>query len=105
MLAEAGYAVALADLHASHHSNAQRYTTVDVLAAEQVITTLPAERIADHAAIVAPHVAARQVAAFEAEKQLQLSGEQRAAVTRLLTAGHGIDTVQSRLDSWFSNEK
>ncbi|MER5641907.1 MobF family relaxase [Kitasatospora sp. NPDC002227] len=94
VLTEAGYAVALADLHASHHTNAARYTTVDVLAAEQVITTLPAQRIADHAAIVDPTEAARQVAAFEAEKQLQLSGEQRAAVLRLLTAGHGVDTVQ-----------
>jgi len=94
VLAEAGYAVALADLHASHHTNAARYTTVDVLAAEQVITTVPAERIADHAAIVDPVAAARQVASFEAEKRLQLSGEQRAAVLRLLTAGHGVDTVQ-----------
>ncbi|MEV7602937.1 MobF family relaxase [Kitasatospora sp. NPDC089797] len=94
VLAEAGYAVALADLHASHHTNADRYTTVDVLAAEQVITTVPAERIADHAAIVDPAAAARQVAAFEAGKRLQLSVEQRAVVLRLLSAGHGVDTVQ-----------
>ncbi|WBP92172.1 MobF family relaxase [Kitasatospora cathayae] len=94
VLAEAGYAVALADLHASHHTNAARYTTVDVLAAEQVITTVPAERIADHAAIVDPVEAVRETAVFEAAKQLQLSGEQRAAVLRLLTAGHGVDTVQ-----------
>ncbi|MFJ9846286.1 MobF family relaxase [Kitasatospora sp. NPDC101155] len=94
VLTEAGYAVALVDLHASHHVNADRYTTLDVLAAEQVITTQPRERIADHSAIVAPAAAGRQVAAFEAEENLLLGAEQRAVVLRLLTAGHGIDTVQ-----------
>ncbi|MFD7590879.1 MobF family relaxase [Kitasatospora sp. NPDC059811] len=94
VLTEAGYAVALADLHASHHTNADRYTTVDVLAAEQVITTVPAERIASHAAIVDPAAATRHVDRFEAGKRLRLSAEQRASVLRLLSAGHGVDTVE-----------
>ncbi|WP_404871065.1 MobF family relaxase (plasmid) [Kitasatospora griseola] len=94
VLAEAGHAIALADLHASHHSNAARYTTLDVLAAEQVIATQARERIGDLAAALHPLEAEQRVAAYEQQHRLVLGAEQRAAVLRLLAAGLGVDTVQ-----------
>lgn len=93
VLAESGYAVALADLHASHHSNIARFTTVDVLAAEEVITTQARERIGDLTAALHPIEAERHVGEYEQQHGLVLGAEQRAAVLRLLAAGNGVDTT------------
>ncbi|WP_345475920.1 MobF family relaxase [Actinoallomurus oryzae] len=76
-----------------HLSNGARYTTRDILAAEQ--TNLAAARAGYGRtfAIVEPSIAEMALAAFCAERGYDLSGEQAAVLDRLVGAGHGVDAV------------
>ncbi|WP_237291739.1 MobF family relaxase [Streptomyces sp. Sge12] len=88
-----GYAVALPHIGSTVMSSTARYTTRDVLDAEDVAITQAQARYGDgSAALTATQAeAARNV--FEVASGFALSEEQRRAVDRLLTAGHGIDAV------------
>ena len=79
-------------LAASHMRDAQRLTTADVVAAEELIL----QRVRDDAPIYAA-VSAQQlhagVQAAEAEQGFTFSGEQLEAVTRLALDGRAVNTL------------
>ena len=93
VLAEAGYAVALPPQGSRVMSNTGRYTTTDVLAAEQVIVEQAVARFGESAARITVEQATAAVEVFELSATHPLTGEQRRLVERLLTAGHGVDAV------------
>ncbi|GLW58885.1 AAA family ATPase [Kitasatospora phosalacinea] len=93
ILAAPGHAVRLPDQGAVHMSHSQRYTHTTILAAEQAITETATARLGEGAAQLTPAAADLAMATFEAGRGFSLSEEQRAVVTRLLTAGHGLDVV------------
>jgi AAA domain-containing protein len=76
--------------HLTHH---ERYTSTAIVQAERTIVESAAARHGEGAALVPADAAAMAVGVFEAEAGFALSGEQRAAVDRLLTGGHGIDAL------------
>ncbi|WP_067819957.1 MobF family relaxase [Actinomadura kijaniata] len=79
-----------------YQTHRERYVQRDrALARHQLIETcvrLRPEHTAAHA-VVSPDTAAMAVGAVEATRGITLTGDQRAAVQRLTTAGHGIDTL------------
>ncbi|MFD0386485.1 ATP-dependent RecD-like DNA helicase [Streptomyces stramineus] len=74
-------------------SNTDRYTTHDILAAEQVIVDQARARYADGSARLTGDQAAAALSVFQVAAGFELSAEQRRVVERLLTAGHGVDAV------------
>jgi len=86
-------AVPLPAAGAVHFSNSQRYTTSDIVAAERTVLAAARDRYDGGQAIVPAGVLDLAVAQFEAGAGFPLSGEQRAVLTRLAGAGHGVDTV------------
>ncbi|WP_335992352.1 MobF family relaxase [Glycomyces sp. MUSA5-2] len=93
VLAVPGYAVRMdADLPGTL-SSPQRYTQVDIVAAEQTILVAARARMATNAAVVDGELVDAAIDAFEAGAGFRLSPEQRAVVERLATAGHGVDAV------------
>jgi len=93
VLAVEGYAVRLPHRGSAVMSNTARYTTADILAAEQVIIEQARTRYADGSARLTADQAAAAIDVFEVGVGYELSAEQRDVVDRLLTAGHGIDAV------------
>ncbi|MEV5950428.1 MobF family relaxase [Streptomyces sp. NPDC051993] len=89
-----GYAKALPPRGPGLLSNAGRFTTQDILAAEQIIVDQARARFADGSARLSEAQAATALSVFEVASGFTLGGEQRHAVQRLLTAGHGIDAVE-----------
>jgi conjugative relaxase-like TrwC/TraI family protein len=86
-------AVPLPATGAVHLTNAQRYTSADVVDAERTVLGAARDRFAGGYAVVDEHVTALAVAQFEAAAGFALSAEQRAVLDRLTGAGHGVDTV------------
>jgi len=81
-------------LGAGHMRNAERYTTADVVAAEEVIlTAAAASREGQGAAHVSPEAAALARAAVEVGQGFELSGEQRQIVERLVISDRQLDAV------------
>ncbi|MFF0486628.1 AAA family ATPase [Streptomyces sp. NPDC004435] len=74
-------------------SSTDRYTTRDVLDAEDAAATQARARYADGSAVLTPAQAAAARAVFEVAAGFELSQEQTRVVDRLLTAGHGVDAV------------
>lgn len=93
VLAIEGYAVRVPDVGSTVMTSTARYTTQDILAAEDVVTTQALARVGEGTAMLGADQAATAIDVFEVAAGYELSAEQRAAVTRLLTAGHGIDAV------------
>lgn len=93
VLEVAGYAVRLPDQGQTHMSHPERYTSRDVLDAEQVIEDSALARFGEGAAALTPEQAALAVATTEAGQDWAFSTEQRAALARLLTGGHGVDAL------------
>ncbi|UQI49662.1 relaxase domain-containing protein (plasmid) [Streptomyces sp. HU2014] len=88
-----GYARTLPHRGSALMSNTNRYTTHDILAAEQVIVDQARARYADGSARLTDDQAAAALSVFQVAAGFALSAEQRRVVERLLTAGHGIDAV------------
>ncbi|MFV8133174.1 MobF family relaxase [Streptomyces syringium] len=88
-----GYARTLPHRGSALMSNTARYTTHDILAAEQVIVDQARTRYADGSARLTTGQAAVALSVFQVAAGFELSTEQRRVVERLLTAGHGIDAV------------
>ncbi|MFJ9079370.1 MobF family relaxase [Streptomyces sp. NPDC102278] len=88
-----GHAVALPHLGATFMSSTDRYTTRDVLDAEDVAVTQARSRFGDRSVVLTRDQVAAALSVFEVASGFALSGQQRQAVTRLLTAGHGIEAV------------
>ncbi|MEU8527082.1 MobF family relaxase [Streptomyces sp. NPDC048629] len=93
VLAVEGYARALPPRGSTLMSNTARYTTQDVLDAEQTIVDQATTRFDDGSARLAPEQAEAALGIFEVSAGFALGPEQRRAVVRLLTAGHGVDAL------------
>ncbi|MFJ1900407.1 MobF family relaxase [Streptomyces sp. NPDC088115] len=89
----AGYAVRAPDYGSTVMTSTARYTTQDILDAEAYVRDQALTRHGEDTAALTPDQAAAAVDVFQVAVGFELSEEQRAAVTRLLTGGHGIDTV------------
>ncbi|MFJ4013967.1 MobF family relaxase [Streptomyces sp. NPDC090026] len=88
-----GYAVVLPHLGSTVMSSTDRYTTRDVLQAEDVAVTQARARFGDNAVRLTTEQADAAMSVFAVAAGFELSEQQREAVTRLLTAGNGIDAV------------
>ncbi|MEW2553685.1 MobF family relaxase [Streptomyces zhihengii] len=88
-----GYAVRAPDYGSTVMTSTARYTTQDVLDAEAYVRDQALARHGEDRAALMPDEAAGAIGVFEVAVGFELSDEQRAVVTRLLTGGHGIDTV------------
>ncbi|TYR58635.1 AAA family ATPase [Streptomyces parvus] len=95
VLRHAGYVVQLNPKGAQHFTHADRYTTADVVAAEALIVSEATNRLGTQAAVVSRDTVDMTLSTVEAQHggTFAFSGEQRAVLERLLTAGHGIDAV------------
>ncbi|MFE9913368.1 AAA family ATPase [Streptomyces clavifer] len=70
-----------------------RYTTQDILDAEAYVRDQALARHSEGRTALTPDQAAAAIDVFQIAVGFELSEEQRAPVTRLMTGGHGIDTV------------
>ncbi|SIO86145.1 MobF family relaxase [Nocardiopsis sp. JB363] len=86
-------AVALSEAGPAHMSHADRYTSADIVAAEERITVSVRRRRHDFSAHVHLKTIIRSRRAWEKKKGFRLSAEQRKVVHRLTFVPHGIDTV------------
>ncbi|WP_236573861.1 MobF family relaxase [Streptomyces sp. GS7] len=94
VLQQAGYAVKLNPRGAQHYAHADRYTTADIVAAEALIVTETTRRLNEQSAVVSGDTVVMTLSTVEAQQGFPFSAEQRAVLERLLTAGHGIDSVE-----------
>ncbi|MGA5498731.1 MobF family relaxase [Streptomyces cinereoruber] len=88
-----GYAVALPHMGPTFMSSTDRYTTRDILQAEDAAITQARTRYGDASAVLTATQAQAARNVFEVAAGFTLSQEQVRVVDRLLTAGHGIDAV------------
>ncbi|CAM5413490.1 MobF family relaxase [Streptomyces griseomycini] len=88
-----GYAQALPPRGSQLMAHTERYTTRDIIRAEQTVVDQARVRHADGSARLSPGQAAAAVSVFEVAAGFTLAAEQRRVVERLLTAGHGVDAV------------
>ncbi|MFJ9343761.1 MobF family relaxase [Streptomyces sp. NPDC101733] len=98
VLAVGGHAVRLGDSNRGHHAHRQRYTHSTVVAAEQTVIECATAGLRQERARVTAEAAEMTLASVEVanstdERAFAFSAEQRAVVTRLLTAGHAVDAV------------
>ena len=89
----AGPVLPVAEVHASHHHNTQRWTTLDIVDAERTVLAGATDRLDTGHAQVSGAQAEASITAWQERTALELSGEQRAAVIRLTTTGHGVDAL------------
>ncbi|MFJ2628608.1 AAA family ATPase [Streptomyces sp. NPDC087532] len=89
----AGYAVRVPDYGSTVMTSTARYTTQDILDAEEYVRGQALARYGEGSVALTGDQAASAVDVFQVAVGFELSDEQRAAVTQLLTGGHGIDTV------------
>ncbi|GGV45270.1 hypothetical protein GCM10010293_53180 [Streptomyces griseoflavus] len=93
VLAVKGYAQALPLRGSQLMAHTERYTTGDILRAEQTIVDQARARYADGSARLSTDQAESAVAVFEVAAGFSFTAEQRRVVERLLTAGHGVEAV------------
>jgi conjugative relaxase-like TrwC/TraI family protein len=87
------HVVALPAAQISHLSNAQRYTTPDIVDAEKLILGSTRARFAEGAAVLPAGDAEMAISAVEASRGHSLGTEQKAFISRALTGGIGIDAL------------
>ncbi|MEV6685100.1 MobF family relaxase [Streptomyces sp. NPDC051130] len=97
-LAVDGHAVRLGDSNRGHHTHRRRYTHTSVVAAEQDVIDCASAGLDRGLARLTVEAAEMTLASVEAahstaEQPFDFSPEQRAVITRLLTAGHAVDAV------------
>ncbi|MFD5575187.1 MobF family relaxase, partial [Streptomyces cadmiisoli] len=88
-----GYAVALPHIGSTVMSSTDRYTTSDVLAAEETAIDQATARYGDGSVQLTGAQAEAAMSVFSVAAGFELSAQQRQVVTRLLTAGHGVEAV------------
>jgi conjugative relaxase-like TrwC/TraI family protein len=93
VLAVEGYAVRVPTIGSTVLSSIDRYTTQDILDAEEAVRRQALERFDSGAVQLTGDQAAAAIDVFQVAAGFELSEEQVAAVTRVLTAGHGIDAI------------
>lgn len=94
VLAVEGYAVRVPSFGSTVMSSIDHYTTQDILDAEDVVRRQVLARFGIGAARLTADQAAAALDVFQIASGYELTAEQRAAVTRVLTAGHGIDAIE-----------
>ncbi|MFD4144535.1 MobF family relaxase [Streptomyces sp. NPDC058572] len=94
VLAVEGYAVRVPSCGSTVMSSIDRYTTQDILDAEGVVRRQVLDRFDDGSAKLTDERASYAIERFQKAVGWLLSEEQKAAVTRILTAGHGVDAVE-----------
>ncbi|MEV6866669.1 MobF family relaxase [Streptosporangium subroseum] len=90
---EFGPAVRLPDAGASHLVNSARYTSVDIIDAEQQTLGITIERYDEGVAVLDADVAELAIGAFEVGYDFTFSLSQRQVLQRFLCAGHGVDAL------------
>ncbi|AZK98780.1 MULTISPECIES: MobF family relaxase [Streptomyces] len=93
VLGLAGYAVRVPDFGSTVMSSTAQYTTSDVLDAEAAVRAAALERYDSGTARIGGEQAEAAVDVFGVAAGFELSAEQRAAVVRVLTAGHGVEAL------------
>ncbi|MFE1455901.1 MobF family relaxase [Streptomyces sp. NPDC058735] len=93
VLEVAGYAVRVPALGSTVMSSTARYTTQDILDAEESVRAQALARFDTGTAQLTADRADAAVDVFQVAAGFELSAEQRAAVRRVLTAGHGVDAL------------
>ncbi|MEH0467204.1 MobF family relaxase [Streptomyces acidiscabies] len=93
VLAIKGYAVRVPTVGSTVMSSTGRYTTQDVMDAEAAVRQHALNRYDTGAVRLDLGQAAAAIDVFGVAAGYEMSGEQGAAVTRVLTAGHGIEAV------------
>ncbi|NWF28006.1 relaxase domain-containing protein [Streptomyces sp. PKU-EA00015] len=88
-----GYAVRVPTVGSTVMSSIARYTTQDILDAEESVRVQALERFDSGTVQLTGDQAAAAIDVFQVAVGFELSEEQSAAVTRVLTAGHGIDAI------------
>ncbi|MGD6765957.1 MobF family relaxase [Streptomyces sp. BH097] len=88
-----GYAVYVPPVGSTLMSSNSRYTTQDILDAEALVTQEAVDRLDTGSVQLTQEQAQAALSVFEVAAGFELSAEQRAAVTRILTEGHGIDAL------------
>ncbi|MEU8251987.1 MobF family relaxase [Nonomuraea sp. NPDC048916] len=86
-------AARLSDTGAHHMANSARYTSTDILAAEQALLASVRRRYNGGAAVLDPDAVRLALDTFQVSHQMAFSGEQRAVLERLLRAGHGVEAI------------
>jgi conjugative relaxase-like TrwC/TraI family protein len=90
----AGPGVLLPTTEGAHLSNADRWTSADIVEAERTITASAERRLGQGSGVVPREQAEAVLAAFEADRGFALSEEQRRTALRLMGDGHGVDMVR-----------
>ncbi|TJZ41213.1 hypothetical protein FCH28_37655 [Streptomyces piniterrae] len=93
VLAVEGYAVRVPTVGSTVMSSIARYTTEDILEAEALVRREALDRFNSGTVQLTYDQAQAALGVFEIAAGFELSEEQRAAVIRVLTAGHGIDAL------------
>ncbi|WP_399895891.1 AAA family ATPase [Streptomyces sp. BBFR51] len=88
-----GYAVRVPTLGSTVMSSTTRYTTQDILDAEESVRVQVLERFDTGTVQLTTDQASAAIDVFQVAAGFELSPEQQAAVTRVLTAGHGVDAL------------
>ncbi|MGP9023199.1 MobF family relaxase (plasmid) [Streptomyces sp. BR1] len=88
-----GYAVYVPPVGSTLMTSNSRYTTQDILDAEALVIQEALDRFDTKSVQLTADQAQAALSVFEVAAGFELSGEQRAAVSRILTAGHGIDAL------------
>ena len=78
----------------SHFTHADRYTSVDLVAAEHTITDAATRRLGDGSGVVDAERTKKALIFWQRKKGFRASPEQARTIVRLVRAGHGIDMVQ-----------
>ncbi|MGW1493853.1 MobF family relaxase [Streptomyces sp. NPDC002402] len=93
VLAAQGYAVRVPSFGSTAMSSIDCYTTQDILDAEDTVRCLALDRFREGSAKLTDERTSYAIDRFQKAVGWLLSEQQKAAVTRLLTAGHGIDAI------------
>ncbi|MEF2530008.1 MobF family relaxase [Streptomyces sp. CS62] len=88
-----GYAVVLPHIGSAVMSSTDRYTTADVLAAEETVISQALDRVGDGSARLTVAQAEAAMSVFAVAAGFELSAQQRQVVTRILADGHGVEAV------------
>ncbi|MGW4791807.1 MobF family relaxase [Nonomuraea sp. NPDC004297] len=86
-------AVRLADTGARHMSNSARYTTTDILQAEQTLLATVRRRYNRGVAMLDSNAARLALDTFQVGHHLTFTAEQKAVLERILSGGHGVEAV------------
>lgn len=87
------HAVMLPRVQNPHLSNAERYTTPDIIRAEKAILGSTRDRYAERAGVLSAAEAETAIGVVEASRGYLLTGEQRAVIRRVTCEGIGVDAV------------